>query len=396
MDFVPCLDSVDGFAPRAYHLLQAIAEQWPLDVFALDRSREEQEDKWVFPPAIEVNSFWRESVGSNPLYDAGLKGKIRRSAQYTFARRSAMSYPRQLARLEERVAAHPPKLAIFFLPFVAHFSFDLPKSVPCLYLLEEGLERSFSWVAPGLPAWKRKWVDNREQAHARRLYRRIAQKQGHVVAISENEKKWFAQTIPERRITVVPHGIDCEFYQPCQTEQDIDVAIFGSLGHRRTYEPALELYSFIKAHRPDLHHLRWAFVGSRPHPSLQAISSDRVEVTGFVPNVRPYYSRSKIVIVPSRYGGGVKTTLLQGWAMGRPVVATPFALSGLPAVAEKNVLVGESCAALSDQVARLISSPELRARVGNAGRATACAERNIRVIADQFAQLCGKVMGEAD
>ena len=46
------------------------------------------------------------------------------------------------------------------------------------------------------------------------------------------------------------------------------------------------------------------------------------------------------MVVPANYGAGVKTTVLQAWALGRPVVATTFAVDGLPAVSGENLLVG--------------------------------------------------------
>ena len=308
-----------------------------------------------------------------------------------------MAYPDRLPRLEEYMVARPPKLAIFFLPYVAHLSFALPASIPRIYVLEEGLERSFSWVAPPMPDWKRERMDSTEQAHARRLYQKVAQSKGHVVAISEEEKQWFSQYIPESRITVIPHGIDCDYFRPSEPspDQDIDIAVFGGLGQRRTYEPALELYQ-IASQRSPMSHLRWAFVGSQPHKSLKALQSAQVDVTGFVPDVRPYYSRSKVVIVPSQHGGGVKTTVLQAWAMGRPVVATPFALTSLPASSGENVLVGESSSDLADQCSRLISSPELRSAIGGAGRKTVCTQRDVRVVASQFVQLCAKALRDTD
>lgn len=396
IDFAPHLDSANGFAPRAYHFLRAVAERWPLDVFAIDRGKGPDGEGWSLPPEITVRNFRRELIGPNPLYIAGLKGKMRRSVHYAFGKRSAMAYPERLPALAEQVAASSPALVIFFLPFVAHLSLGLSLSLPRIYVLEEGLERSYSWVAPPMPAWKRRRMDSTEQGHARRLYRGVAQTQGNVVAISEKEKQWFSRFIPADRICVLPLGIDCDFYRPAAADcaqEEIDVAVFGNMDHRRTYEPALELFSFIASHRPDLHRLKWAFIGSRPCAAMEALRSERVEVSGFVPDVRPYYERAKTVVVPSRHGGGVKTTLLQGWAMGCPVVATPFAVSGVPAVAGENVLAGESPAELADQIARLLASPVLRAQVGAAGRATVCAQRDVRVVADGFAQLCARTIG---
>ena len=82
-------------------------------------------------------------------------------------------------------------------------------------------------------------MESTEQARARKMYGKIAKRNGHIVAISEKEKQWFAQFIPEKQITVIPHGIDCAYYKPAEAKRDIDIAIFGALGQRITYQPSI-------------------------------------------------------------------------------------------------------------------------------------------------------------
>lgn len=389
LDFPPQLDYPSGFAPRAHHLLTAVAQRWPLDIIALHRSDANWNQSSFLPPDFPVCHFWFDSLGSNPLYAPSLKGRLRRINHYFFSKRSAMAYPNQLPHLHSYLAEHPPKLVILFLPHVAHLSFKLDLSMPCIYILEEGLERSYRWVAPPMPTWKLKWMEATEQASARRMYGQITARNGRVVAISEKEKQWFAQFIPEKQITVIPHGIDCKYYAPFEVSKDIDIAVFGALGHRRTYEPALDLYFWIKSSDPTFHAgLSWGFIGADPNESLLALRSSSVNVTGFVSDVRPYYARTKVVVVPSQHGGGIKTTVLQAWAMGCPVVATSFALTGLPARHGENVLIGESPEEMKQHISLLLTSPELRHRLGDAGRKTACAERDIHIVSRQFAQLC--------
>jgi glycosyltransferase involved in cell wall biosynthesis len=179
------------------------------------------------------------------------------------------------------------------------------------------------------------------------------------------------------------------------TEPDIDIGVFGLMSSARNYEAMLELHAWMEA-RPQLFpgRPRWAFVGKAPPPAITVLRSPRVEVTGYVPDLRPHYARTQIVVVPSRFGTGVKTTVLEAWAMGRPVVATPFALQGLPARPGENVLVGDSPEALARCVAELLAAPALRERLGAAGCRTVRSERDIRVLAVQFADVCARALDE--
>ncbi len=395
VDFPLQLDYPNGFSARAYHLLKAVGSHLPLDIIGLHSDGADWNQDTFLPPNFPVCHTWYEALPRHPLYASGVRGRLRRIKHYAFDEHSSAAYPRQFPNVHVHYDQHMPQLAIFFLPHLAHLSSELPLSVPCIYVLEEGLERSFAWVGPDMPRWKRKWIDGVEQVAAQRLYHRLAARKAHVIAISAEEKNYFSKYMPSENIHVIPHAIDCTYFRPGEgpIDQHTDIAIFGVLGHKRTYEPALELYTHMKA--TDTSHCSWAFVGKDPSPSLQALESQNVTITGLVPDIRPYYDRSKVVVVPSQKGGGVKTTVLQAWAMGRPVVATPFALTGLPSRPGENVLVGNTVEELSYHISTLLGSAPLRDQIGRAGRETVCLERNIDVVAKQFTDLCLTVMASA-
>lgn len=387
----------NGFSSRYLHFLEAVASRWPLDIIALRQDNPAEWDAKPFlRPQFPVCHFWPEFVPPTSLAGPGVQGELRRVAHYIFDPKPYMSHPRRLPGLKEHWKEHPPQLVLLFLPYTAHFSFQLPASVPCIYVLEEGMERSLDWGLRAMSRFKRSLIGTTEWARVRRMYRQLAERGNPIVVISDDEKKWFSKMIPEERITVLPHGLDCEHFQPMSVgpvEQDVDVAFFGHMAHNRNYEPALNFYKSFEALQPDsFARLKWAFVGKSPHDSIRALESPQVLVTDMVPDLRPYYARTKVVVIPTTFGTGVKTTVMEAWAMGRPIVATSFALNGLPARAGENVLVGDSPEELARHVATLLGSPKLREQIGQAGLQTVRAERDIRVIADRFANLCAETL----
>jgi glycosyltransferase involved in cell wall biosynthesis len=65
-----------------------------------------------------------------------------------------------------------------------------------------------------------------------------------------------------------------------------------------------------------------------------------IEVTGAVPDVRPFLLSADVVVAPLRIARGIQNKVLEGMAAGRPVIATPQALDGIDALAGRDVLVG--------------------------------------------------------
>lgn len=392
-DIPPQLGYAGGFSARAHHFLRAVAARWPLDILALRPENAEWTADAFLPTGFPACHFWCPTLPAHPLNRPGVRGKLQRARHYLSDALPYMSYPRHLTDLDRYWREHEAQLALFFLPYTAHLSFQVPEGVPCIYVLEEGWERGLAWSTRHLPPPLRRWVTATEGARVRRLYRRIGRRGERFVVISDREKRWFSRDIAEERIVTIPHGLDCEYFAPLAAEQDIDIGIFGMFSAERTHEAALEFYADAASQPnefPDT--MKWAFVGKAPPPAILALSSSRVLVTGQVPDLRPYYARTKVVVVPSTYGTGVKTTVLEAWAMGRPVVATPFALTGLPARPGENVLVGNSLQELREHVRGLVASAERRERLGTAGLRTVREERSIRHLAHQFADLCAQAM----
>jgi glycosyltransferase involved in cell wall biosynthesis len=88
--------------------------------------------------------------------------------------------------------------------------------------------------------------------------------------------------------------------------------------------------------------LRLALAGAQPLESVRQLASlPGVEVTGTVPDVRPYYSRALAAIVPLLSGSGTRLKILEAMAAQVPVISTPVGAEGLEAVPDRHLLIAE-------------------------------------------------------
>ena len=118
--------------------------------------------------------------------------------------------------------------------------------------------------------------------------------------------------------------------------------------------------------------LQVLIVGKSPLPEVQAYNSlPGVTVTGGVPDVRPYYRRSWLQIVPLRIGGGTRLKIVESMAIGTPVVSTTIGAQGLDLVHDHDILLADDPESFASQTARALLDATLRNQIEARGMSTA-------------------------
>jgi glycosyltransferase involved in cell wall biosynthesis len=98
------------------------------------------------------------------------------------------------------------------------------------------------------------------------------------------------------------------------------------------------------------------------------LRSDRVEVTGLVDDLRSEIERATVVIAPLRIGGGTRLKILEGMAHGKPIVSTSIGAEGLAVAHGRDMLLADTPEAFAHEIGRVLTEPELGAKLGRAAR----------------------------
>ncbi len=69
-------------------------------------------------------------------------------------------------------------------------------------------------------------------------------------------------------------------------------------------------------------------VGANPSERILELEAERVRVSGYVPDVTPYFTQSRIFAAPLRYGAGMKGKIGQALSYRLPVITTPTGAEG--------------------------------------------------------------------
>jgi glycosyltransferase involved in cell wall biosynthesis len=223
-------------------------------------------------------------------------------------------------------------------------------------------------------------------------YRRF----GHVVAVSDADRRAMQALDPTLRVTVIPNGVDVEAFGPDPSQsRDPDRILFTGV---MSYAPNVTAAEFLArkvlpAVRRSVPSARLAIVGRAPAPRVRALAAvDGVEVIGEVPSVRPWLSSSRAYACPMLTGTGIKNKLLEALANGLPCVVTPLALQGMMAEPGRHLLVGSDERELAGHLAHLLTDDDAARRLGDDGRAYVASNHSWEAVGRSFGLLYAAVV----
>ena len=215
-----------------------------------------------------------------------------------------------------------------------------------------------------------------------------------ITTTTDRDRSVFLENLPEKDITVIQNGIDPIFFEELSPEKEPNTLVFigmmeyfpNDVGIRFFLNDILPL---IRSRIPDV---KLYIVGKNPSKSVQGYAADKIIVTGFVDDVRPYIARSQVFIVPLNVGGGIRGKALEAMAMGMPIVTTTIGCEGILLKDGESVLVADSPEEFAQAVIRLLQTPELRTKLGRNARATAEKEYQWSDKGRQLDEVCQSVI----
>lgn len=268
--------------------------------------------------------------------------------------------------------------------------------LPRVYDAVDCMSRLLGQTAADGPTYSSRLTARAELPRTRRFERALVRHFDRILFTAEAERDALLAlaepeggAVPAERVRVLPNGVDLEYFTPLDTPRDSATLIFlGRLGYHANFAAGRHLVTEIMpriwARRPEV---RVLLVGADPPAALRALAATagpRVEVTGYVPDVRPYLGGATVSVSPLGYAVGIQNKVLEAMAMATPVVATPAACAALRAVPGEHLLVAEDADAFAVSVLHLLDDPALARRLGVAGRGYVDAQHDWRAVAREL------------
>lgn len=188
------------------------------------------------------------------------------------------------------------------------------------------------------------------------------------LVVSEDERQTLLAEVPGLEVAILPSVNEPWAEVPPRAGRS-GVLFVGGFAHHPNRGAALDLAEQVMpAVWDELGDVTLTIVGSNPPPELQALAGDRVEVRGWVPDLRPLLAGSVAMAAPLGYGAGVKGKVVESMAAGLPVVTTAVGAEGLAVEHGRDLLIGEDSAEIARQIIELHRDAAFWARLSDNGR----------------------------
>ena len=211
------------------------------------------------------------------------------------------------------------------------------------------------------------------EAYVRESYfgRRASQN----ISVSPVDRKYLdlANRAPKKN-RVLPNGVEAS---AAKTVAKIKGRLIftGNMDFPPNHESALWFIDNVFPLLQQRWETRLVIAGANPVKELRARANERIEVTGYVDDIRKEIARSELYVAPLICGGGFKNKVVEAISSGTFVIGTSLATEFLPAEARGYIPTADSPQELAEAILDYLDEPQ---------RFAANLEALRRIVAEQF------------
>src|SRR5882724_4008052 len=350
---------------RVFYQLRYLAAQHTVHLACLvDAPEDVQYVKALEQYCASIDAFYRPRIGAKLLALRALCTKQPLSVAAFYSAAFARKIRQRLqAEPIDRIVVGSSSMAVYFQQVS-----EIPKVIDFVDADSEKW-RLFADYHP----WVLSWIYRLEARRLAQYEIEVARTFDHTVFVTDREARLLRQHVPERPISVIPNGVDLEYFTPPQdaggTTEPPMLVFTGAMD----YFPNVDAVDyFCREIFPYVHEAVPAaqlyIVGRNPTKQVRQLSrQSNIIVTGAVPDVRPYLARARVAVAPLRIARGVQNKILEAMAMGLPVVGTTSATQGIEGAIGSDYLVADSVGAQVEAIASLLADPKRAHELGRRG-----------------------------
>ena len=295
-----------GPARRHYHVLEQLARFYNVHFLCVGESSEAEAFARQFGDRVDGFTFAPRSTGLRRRHARKLARTLLGRCDFLPALEPALQ--QACARVTSTHAFDAIVLSSVLLR-----SLPLPERVPIVgdtHNVEFDVLRRTAVHADRLLL---RQYARRQWPAMQREERRCGESVDLVLATSVRDRQVFERELGLRRVAVVPNGIDLAEFAPSTRAVVPDTILFSGLMSYFPNQQAVrwflrDVFPTVLRRRPGA---RLIVAGADPPRWLTALAGPNLEVTGRVPDIRPFVARAAVVVAPLLIGGGTRVKILK-------------------------------------------------------------------------------------
>jgi glycosyltransferase involved in cell wall biosynthesis len=347
-----------GPARRHYHMVEQLSRFYDLRVLSTGAPCDSVALTQRFGGRVSHATFVAPARPAVPKHARKLWRTLRGVCDFLPAAEPAL-------RRETRLLTSPARCDAVFLSSVLLKRLPLAGGVPVIAdthnaefdVLYRTAAFSDSWMRRQYASWQMAATRGEEQSCGRAV--------DLVLATSERDRRVFEEELALPHVAVIPNGIDLDEFDPGETPPSPGAIVFSGLMSYYPNQQAVrwfldDIFPLVVRRVPAA---RFIVAGASPPAWLRARASRHVDVTGRVPDIRPYLRAASVVVAPLRIGGGTRVKILEAQAMRRPVVSTTIGAEGLGLSHGESILLADNAQEFADRIVDLLNDGSQAVRI---------------------------------
>jgi glycosyltransferase involved in cell wall biosynthesis len=362
--------------------------------------------KGELPPAPPANTPYRMEL-YKPSLGVPLVQGMSRAVIKSLPLQTGLFYQPDLGR-KLRELAPKSDLCILQLARLASHLEDFGDT-PLLVDLIDSLSLNFSLRADVDRVWLRPLLKLEARLLAK-AERRLAERAAAMVVVCERDRQALVNRLPPdlaARIGVVRLAVRERQFDPPLAAEHLRGAgedarpvlvMTGNLGYFVNVDAVTwwlrEVWPVLRQVRPEV---KVVVAGDRPSGAVRkAVAQAGVTLVESPRDMRSVLSQATLSLAPMRCGSGVPIKVLEAWAVGVPVVGTPWAVAGTAGrQGEDFRLVGQHPVEWVSAICELLDDPEARRRLAENGRRRLAADYSRDLVKRQLLGVVAGIEGKA-
>lgn len=243
-------------------------------------------------------------------------------------------------------------------------------------------------LAAGQPAAWQRHAFARLAVQLRRFELDLARRVDGIAAVNTEIAEYFARHTPVPVVALPP----AFRVHATTTPRARNLFFLGSMEWRPNRDAVKwflsEIWPLVRERHPDL---QFVLGGKGLGCGDAAWQRPGVTVAGEVADARKFMQANGTMVVPMRSGCGVSIKIMQGMALGTPIIATSLAARGLGCRPGVHLLTADTPTAFAEQIHRCVTRPALCEELARASLAfaaeTFAPARWVRVTIDLYREL---------